>query len=436
VGSVLFPGTNHYNYLLHGEQTGILGHRIFCAYSCPRCPTIPCLQFYKEPFYVQVAANPQLTRTPYPFPWFTADVFLQALTREGQAQGNPQQLTHSGIRLTGLAWHRDGTSIIFGAMPTDSLFRLYQLSLAGGDPERIEIAGLGAQNPSTSPSSDRLAFSYSMVDHDIWRVSPGGTPEPLIRSSLSDRSPDFSPDGSRVAFTSNRNGESNEIWITNADGNNPVQLTHGPGRNQGTGRWSPDGRWLAFDSEDAKGQYDIYVISSDGGQPRRITTGPSNKNNPSWSRNGAWIYFNSDRTGRREVWRAPFVGGDSEQVTHAGGMLAWESTNGKTLFYTKQGGNGTFAQPLDGGPEEKLLETGGWLAIVESGFYYRAPQGSDGLWPLMFFYLSSRKSSQIARITTASLEQGFAVSPDGKTLLYSASLTSRAFDLRLIEHFR
>jgi eukaryotic-like serine/threonine-protein kinase len=371
-----------------------------------------------------------------PYPNVTSDLFIQALTPEGRAQGSPGQLTHAGSLILGLTWHRDGRSIIYAAVPAFELSYLYQVRLeGGGPPERLDIAGAQAGHPSTSLRSDRLVFTQWADQYDIWRLRPGGPPEPLIRSSLADYRPDLSQDGSRVAFTSNRTGESTEIWIANADGANAVQLTHGPGRDQGTPRWSPDGRWIAFDSYDAKGQGDIYVIASSGGQPRQITTGPSDESIPSWSRDGTWVYFQSGRTGRLEIWRAPFAGGEPVQVTRAGGSGGRESTDGKTLFYRKSGG-GMFAQPLDGGPEVKLCDgVAGSFAVVQNGIYYRTARGSDGRWPLMFFDLASRTSVVVDRIAADSLGGGLAVSPDRKTVLYSASLAGGS-DLKLIENFR
>ena len=124
--------------------------------------------------------------------------------------------------ITGLAWHRDGKSIIFAAQPAFMLSYLYRVRLEGdAPPERIEMAGPSAYRPSTSAGSDRLAFAQRNIDWDIWRLRRDGVPEPLIRSSFADYAPDFSPDGQRVAFTSNRNGESCEVWVVNAEGTCP-----------------------------------------------------------------------------------------------------------------------------------------------------------------------------------------------------------------------
>jgi Tol biopolymer transport system component len=301
-------------------------------------------------------------------------------------------------------------------------------------PERIEFAGPYAFRPTIS--NDRLAYAVAKEDSDVWRFQADGS-SPLIRSTFAEYRPEFSPDGLKVAFTSNRNGETTEIWVANADGTNQTQLTHGPGQNQGSARWSPDGRWLAFDSQDAERGFDIFTIESTGGQPRRFTSEPSNEYAPSWSRDGKWIYFPSDRTGRVEVWRCPFPAGTSEQwqqMTTSGGDSPRESSDGATLYYTGPNGE-LLAKPLHGGQEQKLIDfVVSNFAVVEDGIFYGGRRGQDGGVPLLFYAFSSRSSRELTRIT-GSADNGLSVSPDRKSILYATSLDSGQ-DLMRIEPFR
>ena len=66
-----------------------------------------------------------------------------------------------------------------------------------------------------------------------------------------------------------------------------------------------------------------------------MTTHPANDGNPSWSRDGRWIYFDSARTGEQQVWKIPEAGGDAIQVTRDGGFAPLESPDGKFIYYTK-----------------------------------------------------------------------------------------------------
>lgn len=262
-----------------------------------------------------------------------------------------------------------------------------------------------------------------------------GGMEPFIVSSLNDDQPQFSPDGTRIAFQSSRSGEAEEIWVAQADGSKPVQMTSRLGRGQGTPRWSPDGRWIAFDSQSLDGGQNVYVIDAAGGAPRRITFGASNAAMPFWSRDGKWLYFRSDRTGRPEIWRVPFAGGPQEQVTKTGGFTAYESVDGQTLFYTKGLSGPLFARLLSGGVERQVLP---WIYSkaffpVAEGIYYIG-SGSGGEHPLEFYQFSSNTSRMLTRIS-GFLDQGLAVSPDQQSILFSRSLNNGAH-LMMIENFQ
>jgi hypothetical protein len=52
---------------------------------------------------------------------------------------------------------------------------------------------------------------------------------------------------------------------------------------------------------------------------RRLTSSPAAHNMPTWSHDGRFVYFTSDRGGAETIWRAPVAGGPEEQATHTGG---------------------------------------------------------------------------------------------------------------------
>ena len=55
----------------------------------------------------------------------------------------------------------------------------------------------------------------------------------------------------------------------------------------------------------------------------------------SWSRDGKWIYFASNRSGEDQVWKMPADGGEAVRVTRKGGFVAFESPDGQWVYYTK-----------------------------------------------------------------------------------------------------
>jgi Tol biopolymer transport system component len=350
--------------------------------------------------------------------------------------GPPRRLTRRASWIRGLAWARDGNSLIYDDSWTKRLWRVWIV----GDrpPERIELAGMGAIDPATAASLDRLAFAHDRWTTAIYRFEVGHPPEAPLGSSLEDNFAHFSPDGQRIAFDSRRGGENNEIWLAVADGSNPMQLTHGPGIVQGTPRWSPDGQRIAFDSLAEDGKWDIWTIDADGGSPRRLTLDPGNNQVPSWSRDGRWIYFTSDRAGAGEVWRIPATGGSDERVTHGGGDLADESADGKTLFFTRANKDAPLlALPLAGGPERKVLECvpDRGFAVGPRGVYHLGCTADPRAVPLYLLDPATGHDHLLGKLERlASGLMGLSVSPDGKTILYTKG--SEATNLMMIENFR
>jgi Tol biopolymer transport system component len=84
--------------------------------------------------------------------------------------------------------------------------------------------------------------------------------------------------------------------------------------------WSPDGRWLAFVAERGDGNYELYRVPARGGDEERLTSAGGYDDGPEYPPDGEHIYFNSNRSGRWEIWRMPASGagpgdGLAEQVT-------------------------------------------------------------------------------------------------------------------------
>ncbi len=367
------------------------------------------------------------------------DIYVQDLDSAYEPHGSARRITGQPISLLNkLAWSLDGESLIAdGTIGSNNLSYLWRLQVRSqAPPQRIELAGPRAAEPSIAATGNRLVFRTRRADYDIWRYHVGGSAEPFIVSSLTDYNAQFSPDGTKIAFESDRTGDTSEIWIAHADGSGIVQLTNRLGRHQGTPQWSPDGRWILFDSAADDGNMDMYVVDATGGRPRRITFWPSNEAVGSWSRDGKWIYFHSNHGGRREIWRVPFEGGTPVQVTVNGGDAAFESTDGKTLYYIKSSDSPLFAQPLSGGTERKLLDhvVGRAFIPVEDGIYYIGEQGDDRKWRLQFFQFSTNTSRLLTKIEGSPF-LGLGISPDHKTILLSQSL-NHGMNLMVIENFR
>jgi eukaryotic-like serine/threonine-protein kinase len=366
--------------------------------------------------------------------------------------GEPRRLTFDNRQIDGLVWTPDGREIVF---PSDrgGGYGLWRTSVTGGTPERLAVGGDNDFSPPLSPQGNRLAISrqgnrlayvQGAFDTNIWRIeipkSKGrsSAPTKLIASTNLDQAPQYSPDGRKIVFESTRSG-SYEIWVCDSNGTNLLQLTSFD-RVTGTPRWSPDGRHIALDSR-IETHSDIYVISAEGGSPRRLTTETSDDNVPSWSRDGRWIYFSSNRTGDHQVWKVPAEGGEAVQVTKKGGFAAFESPDGKFVYYTAFTAPGIWRIAVEGGEETPVIDQpklGYWgcWAVADGGIYFVNVEVK--LHPTIeFFSFATGRVRQIATMEKEAVlgGPGFAISPDGRWILY-AQVDQSGGDITLVENFR
>jgi len=375
------------------------------------------------------------------------EIYLLSLTSDGRPLAEPRRLTHDERVIFGLDWTADGRSIVYSSGQFGST-NLLTIPVSGGVSERLAVTGENATKLSISRTGSPLVYERDVYDTNIWRIpGPNSTdkksaPSRIIASTQPDGEPQFSPDGTKIVFSSSRSGNY-EIWVCDREGRNPVQLTSFNGAELGSPRWSRDSRWVAFDSDKA-GNYDIYVISADGGQPRRLTSGPSNNVRPSWSHDGRWIYFGSHRSGDWQIWKQPAQGGAAAQVTKTKGRAeafeAFESLDGKFVYYAKYDAPGIWRVPVAGGEETRVLDRGGqsiW-ALTGQGICFFDVSGSTGA-ALKFYNFATGKVtllwefSKDTRVETG--ETALTVSTDGRWILYT-QIDQSASNLMLAENFR
>ena len=92
-------------------------------------------------------------------------------------------------------------------------------------------------------------------------------------AGFEDDDPAFSPDGTKIAFTSNRSSGT-EVWVMDADGSDPEQLTDQAGADQHPA-FSPDGTKIAFDARRGS-RTDVYTMNaSDGSGQTQLTDNTS-----------------------------------------------------------------------------------------------------------------------------------------------------------------
>ena len=152
----------------------------------------------------------------------------------------------------------------------------------------------------------------------------GGNPQNLTNNGSHDQNPSWSPDGERIVFASDRDGHfigevgiTSEIYVMEADGGNQQRLTENR-QNDWYPSWSPDGERIAFAS-DRKGDlenFEIYVMEADGGNQQNLTNNRDYDWDPSWSPDSKRIAFMSDRNGSTDIYVMEADGGNLQNLTN------------------------------------------------------------------------------------------------------------------------
>ena len=350
-----------------------------------------------------------------------------------------RQLTDDHRSILGHDWTLDGRRLVFSSN-RGGTFDLWKVAVSGGTPEWIPASGMNLKAPTLARTGKRMVYENWRYDTNIWRLplttdAPSATS--FIASTQWDVHPSYAPDGARVAFVSNRSG-SYEVWVSDTTGSNPLRLTSFGGPLVSLPRWSPDGRHLLF-SAHPEGRATLYLIEAQGGVPQRLTFETSDNSVASWSRDGRWIYFASNRSGAWQIWKRP-VGNDAAiQVTQHGGYAAFESAEGRFLYYARSETAGLWRVPVDGGEEHLVLDALAWgdwghWALAEDGIFFVRREGMNQAW-LSFYRFATETLEDLTPLAQAPLpnQPGLALSPDGRWMLY-VQLDQTESDLLLIEN--
>jgi TolB protein len=192
------------------------------------------------------------------------------------------------------SWFPDKSAILF-RWSAPRVSNIWQMGTLGENPVLRYDPTPGHQwYPSLSPDMSRVLFATTTsptgdTDRAIQTLNVDGSGLTTLFDVVGafDSAPAWSPDGSRIAFESNANPDGanpeldEEIWVMDADGTNPIQLTHNTLHDEGPA-WSPDGTLLAYSSGIDNEHLDINVMTVAGVHLRTLTDYLGRDESPDW----------------------------------------------------------------------------------------------------------------------------------------------------------
>jgi Tol biopolymer transport system component len=173
---------------------------------------------------------------------------------------------------------------------------------------------------------------------DLWLIDVArGIPRRFVSDPASDTFPLWSPDGARLAFGSSRLHGSviHDLFVKPILGADRETVLLESAENKIPLDWSRDGRFIVYSVLSAKTASDLWVLPQDGStKPFVFKQTPSDEMGAKFSPDGHWMAYQSNETGRIEIYVERFPGPSrSTLVSTSGGTApAWRD-DGREIIY-------------------------------------------------------------------------------------------------------
>jgi serine/threonine-protein kinase len=227
---------------------------------------------------------------------------------------------------------RTGTVVYRSSKAGSGLVTVQWLDESGNTRPLLPVPG-NYLSPTLSPDGNRLALISA---GDIWMYELGRGSMTRLTFGGGYSNPLWTVDGRYFVFRAARG-----MWWTRADGAGQPQPLTQSDRRQIPMSFTPDGRRLAFNELSPATGDDIWTVSVEAtssglraGKPELFLQTPFHERGPAFSPDGRWIVYQSDESGKYEVYVRAFPDGHGKrQISEPFGTVPTWSRNGRDLFF-------------------------------------------------------------------------------------------------------
>jgi serine/threonine protein kinase len=315
---------------------------------------------------------------------------------------------------------------------------IYLQRVGGQNPINLtKDCTLDDSQPAYSPDGKWIAFRSERQGGGIFVM--GATGESVRRLTDFGFYPSWSPDADKLVISSDNfddpysRGNYSELWVVNVATGEKKRITKAP-EDAIQASWSPHGSRIAYWSV-PRSQRDIKTVPAGGGPPVMVTNDPYTDWSPTWSPDGKFLYFSSDRGGSVNLWRVPMneetgkTLGNPEPVTTPSqwaGFLSFSRDSRKMAFTSGTGWSNIGKISFDPVAEKVIGQP---IPVTSGTTSFVLPDISpDGQWIVfgssqgqMDLYIARTDGTEMRKLTDDPFKDRNSFwMPDGKRILFQS----------------
>lgn len=188
--------------------------------------------------------------------------------------------------------------------------------------------------PALSADEKKLAVTRldaRLGTKDLWLFDlVRGTPARFTFNPAEESNPTWSPDGTQIAFMSREKGGVLDLYVKQTSGTSDAQLLLESSEDKIIESWSPDSRFILYETGN-----DLWALPLTGNRKPTRLLPIRGETRANISPNGKWIAYQSNESGRFEVYVQSFLSSSSRrwQVSSTGGEEPYWRRDGKEMLY-------------------------------------------------------------------------------------------------------